>query len=232
MQELRFGIVGMGIGRSQGRAIAADPRGRVSALCDLDESRMREFAAELPEPVKLFTRYEAMVADPDVDAVFVGTPNQLHVPVAMAAVRAGKHVLCTKPLSDSEGAARELVKLVESAEHSGGVNMMSLSMRFGGVVQHLGQYARAGELGEIYYARARSVRRSGIPGWGAHFIHVGGGASTYWMPPGGWPAARNRWPRSAPPARASARAVWATGSGARLRPSSRRSTRATTTAWG
>src|SRR5439155_19666596 len=144
MAQARFGIVGMGIGKSQARAIAKDPRGVVTALCDLDEPRMRELAAELPEPPKLFTDYHAMCADPEVDAVFVGTPNQLHVPVAMAAVRAGKHVLCTKPLSDSEAAARELVAAADAA---GLVNMMSLSMRFGTAVQHLGRWARAGRLG-------------------------------------------------------------------------------------
>ena len=173
MDRVRFGIVGLGIGMSQGRALAADPRCAVTALCDLDERRIEEFAAELPEPVKRYADYEAMCRDPEVDAVFVGTPNQLHVPVALAAVRAGKHVLCTKPLSDSEEAARELVRAAEAA---GIVNMMSLSLRFGGPVQYLGRQSRGGALGEIYYARARSVRRSGIPDWGAHFIRAGGGA--------------------------------------------------------
>src|SRR2546423_1101494 len=115
MNRVRFGIVGMGIGKSQGRAISNDPRGVVTALCDLDAARMEEFAAELPEPVKRFTDYPTMCADPEVDAVFVGTPNQLHVPVALATVQAGKHLLCTKPLSDSEAAARELVTAAEAA---------------------------------------------------------------------------------------------------------------------
>lgn len=173
MEKVRFGIVGMGIGQAQARAIAKDPRGAVVALCDLDPTRMEAFAPELPTPVRLFTSYEEMCTDPGVDAVFVGTPNQLHVPVALAAVRAGKHVLVTKPLADSEEAAR---RLVEAAEAAGVVNMMSLSTRFGSTVRYLGNLTRGGELGEIYFARARSVRRSGIPDWGAHFIRAGGGA--------------------------------------------------------
>ncbi len=172
-RKVRFGIIGMGIGQSQARAIARDPRGAVTALCDLSVERMDAFAPELPAPVKQFTNYDEMFADPEVDAVFVGTPNQLHVPVALAAVRAGKHVLVTKPLSDSEPAARELVAVAEAA---GVVNMMSLSMRFGPAVQYLGSLSRRGDLGEVYYARARSVRRSGIPDWGAHFVRAGGGA--------------------------------------------------------
>lgn len=163
----------MGIGRAQGRAVANDPRGEVAALCDLDVARMEAFAKELPNPVKQYTDYHEVCRDPEIDAVFVGTPNQLHVPVALAAVRAGKHVLVTKPLADSEAAARELV---ETAEAVGVVNMMSLSIRYGPEVQYVGSLARRGEFGEIYYARARSIRRSGIPDWGAHFIRAGGGA--------------------------------------------------------
>ncbi|MGD2174328.1 MAG: Gfo/Idh/MocA family oxidoreductase [Candidatus Brocadiaceae bacterium] len=173
MDEVRVGIVGMGIGRPNGRAIAGNPRGRVVALCDLVEERMDEFAEELPEPVTKYTDYEQMCGDEAVDAVFVGTPNQLHVPVAMAAVQNGKHVLVTKPLADGLEPARELVQAAESA---GVVNMMSLSLRFSGAVQYLGRAAREGEFGEFYYARARSMRRSGIPYWNLGFIQKGGGA--------------------------------------------------------
>jgi predicted dehydrogenase len=188
MEKVRFGVVGMGIGRAQARGITADPRGEVVALCDLDEARMAEVAAELPGTVKQYTDYRKMCADLEIDAVYVGTPNQLHVPVALAAVEAGKHVLVTKPLSDSEEAAR---RLVTAAEAAGVVNMMSLSIRYGRDVQYLGGLARRGEFGHIYYARSRSVRRSGIPDWGAHFIRFGGGAfrdmgvhaldSVWWM---------------------------------------------------
>lgn len=172
-KKVRVGIVGMGIGRANGRAIARNPRGEVVALCDLIEERMRDFAKELPGEVKLYTDYREMCRDPDVDAVFVGTPNQLHVPVALEAVRNGKHVLVTKPLADSEKAA---AKLVAEAEKAGVVNMMSLSTRFGRACLYLGELARKGFFGELYYARARSVRRSGIPAWNLGFIQKGGGA--------------------------------------------------------
>jgi predicted dehydrogenase len=145
----------------------------VVALCDLFEDRMEEFAQELPEPVKRYTDYEAMCRDPEIDAVFVGTPNQWHVPVALEAVRNDKHVMVTKPLADSEQAARQLV---EAAEAAGVVNMMSLSMRFSDPVRYLGQLAQQGTFGELYYARSRSTRRSGIPDWNLGFIQKGGGA--------------------------------------------------------
>lgn len=173
MKEVRTAIVGMGIGRPNARAIAKNPRGRVVALCDLVEERMQDFAKELPEPVRTFTDYKAMCKDPEIDAVFIGTPNQWHVPIALEAVRNGKHVLITKPLAESEASARELVQVAESA---GVVNMMSLSTRFGDACRYLQQLAREGYFGDLYYARARSVRRSGIPAWNLGFIQAGGGA--------------------------------------------------------
>jgi predicted dehydrogenase len=163
----------MGIGRPNGRAIAANPRASVTALCDLFEDRMKDFAKELPEPVKFFTDYKEMCQDPDIDAVFVGTPNQWHVPVALEAVKNGKHVMVTKPLADSEGAARELV---EAAEAAGVVNMMSLSMRFSDGIQYLGKLREQGFFGEVYYGHASSIRRSGIPDWNLGFVQEGGGA--------------------------------------------------------
>ncbi|UCH34357.1 MAG: Gfo/Idh/MocA family oxidoreductase [Armatimonadota bacterium] len=172
-REVRVGIIGMGIGRPNAQAIAKNPRGRVVALCDLVEDRMQDFAKELPEPVKMFTDYKKMCRDKEVDAVFVGTPNQMHVPMGLAAVRNGKHVFITKPLADSERAATTLVR---EAEAAGVVNMMSLSTRFGRDCQYLGGLIREGQLGELYYGRARSIRRSGIPAWNLGFIQKGGGA--------------------------------------------------------
>lgn len=173
MAELRVGIVGMGIGRDNALGIARNPRGRVSALCDLNEARLPVVAAELPGEPKLFTDYKEMCADPEVDAVFVGTPNQLHVPVALEAVRQGKHVMCTKPLSDALAPAR---RLVDAQEKAGVVGMMSLSTRFDNGAQYLGRRRAEGFFGNIYWAKAISVRRSGIPDWSLGFIEAGGGA--------------------------------------------------------
>lgn len=173
MKVVRTAIVGMGIGRPNGQALTRNPRGRVVALCDLMEDRMKEFAKALAQPVKMYTDYKEMCKDPEIDAVFVGTPNQWHVPIALEAVRQGKHVLVTKPLADSETAAAELVRAAEAA---GVVNMMSLSTRFGSACRYLGQLGQRDYFGELYYGRARSVRRSGIPAWNLGFIKAGGGA--------------------------------------------------------
>ena len=173
MKQVRVGVVGMGIGRHNAMAIAKHPRGRVTALCDLLEERTSAFAEELAESVTCYTDYREMCRSDEIDAVFVGTPNQFHVPVAREAIRHCKNVLLTKPLAGSVDAAR---LLVQEAEASGLINMMSLSTRFSDDVAYLGQLAEQGEFDELYYARARSVRRSGIPAWSFGFIEEGGGA--------------------------------------------------------
>jgi len=185
---VRTAIVGMGIGKLNGLAIARHPRGRVVALCDLLEDRMAEFAKELPEPVRCYTDYKELCKDKEVDAIFVGSPNQWHVPIALEAIRCDKHVLVTKPLADQLAPARRLIGIAEAA---GVVNMMSLSTRYSRETQYLGRLVRSGELGEVYYGRARSIRRSGIPDWSLGFIEAGGGAfrdmgvhvldSAWWM---------------------------------------------------
>lgn len=133
---------------------------------------MDEFAGDLSrgDQIKRYTDYREMCRDPEIDAIFVGTPNQLHVPVALEAVRRDKHVMVTKPLADGE---RPATKLVKAAEAAGVVNMMSLSTRFNPQNRYLQDKAREGYFGEICYARSRSVRRNGIPAWNPGFIQPG-----------------------------------------------------------
>ncbi|MBL4575706.1 MAG: Gfo/Idh/MocA family oxidoreductase [Opitutaceae bacterium] len=171
--KVRIGIIGMGIGRFNARAFASNPRSEVVALCDLDESAMSAFATELDNTPLFFTDYKEICACEDLDAIFGGTPNKLHLPVSIEAMKNGKHVLLTKPIAESEEAA---AKLVEAAEVAGVVNMMSLSTRYDNPCQHLGKLVKEGFFGESYYARARSSRRSGIPDWNLGYITEGGGA--------------------------------------------------------
>ncbi len=190
MKKVRVAIVGMGIGRVNGRALASNQRAEVVALCDLVEESMTEFAARLPQPdeIRLYTDFDELCRSREIDAIFIGAPNQLHVPMGLKAIAHDKHVLVTKPLADSVEAAE---RLVEAAEAAGVVNMMSLSTRYSAEVQYLGTLARLGTFGELYYARARSIRRNGIPDWNTGFIRKGGGAfrdmgvhvldSAWWM---------------------------------------------------
>lgn len=174
MDKVKFAIVGTGgIGTAHGRMMQSVPEIELIGLCDIIPEKMDAFEEELGRPMKKYVKFEELCKDDEIEAIFVGTPNQVHVPVILEAVKNDKHVMSTKPLSSSKASAREAV---ETAEASGVVNMMSLTTRFSRTVQYLGERCRAGEFGELYYARARSVRRSGIPDWNLGFIEAGGGA--------------------------------------------------------
>lgn len=90
--------------------------------------------------------YKTLVADPQIDAVHVCTPNVLHYPVSRDALEAGKAVLCEKPLSMSVKEAQHMVSLAESKSLP---NCVNHNLRYYPVVQHIRRMIEAGELGEI-----------------------------------------------------------------------------------
>ena len=105
---LRFGILGTArIARSFVQGLSASRRVTVSAVASRDTSKARAFAKDFGIP-RHFGSYEALLADPGIDAVYVPLPNSLHAEWSIAAVRAGKHVLCEKPLAASAGEARAM----------------------------------------------------------------------------------------------------------------------------
>ena len=90
--------------------------------------------------------YEQLLQDPEIDAVHVCTPNALHFPIARAALQAGKHVLCEKPLATSVTQARELVELARSFKLR---NCTFHNLRFYPMIQQARRMVEGGELGEI-----------------------------------------------------------------------------------
>lgn len=98
-------------------------RGEVVAIGSRDGALGRRVAAELGIP-RAHDSYEALLADPEVDAVYIPLPNHLHLPWAVAAARAGKHVLCEKPLALSSADAEQMVE----AARARGVHLMEAFM--------------------------------------------------------------------------------------------------------
>lgn len=116
---LRFGIVGTGrISDWVLKGAGQDPRIKVTAVCSRTVEAAAAFVKGQPlaSGAKIYTSVEAMVADPQVDAIYIGTPNQTHCEYAVTALNAGKHVLCEKPLAIN---AEEGYKMVEAARRSG-----------------------------------------------------------------------------------------------------------------
>ena len=116
---VRFGIIGTGrISDWVLKGAAQDPRIKIVAVCSRTAEAAEAFVARNPMAAgaKVYVSVEEMASDPKVDAVYVGTPNQTHCEYTMAALKAGKHVLCEKPLALNAAEGR---RMVEAARESG-----------------------------------------------------------------------------------------------------------------
>src|SRR2546427_3826300 len=117
----------------------------VRGVVGSSHARAVERAASLALP-PAYESFEAMLADARVDVVHITLPNYLHYPQAKAALAAGKHVICEKPLTMTSTESAELVRL---AQASGLVNAVNFNLRFYPICRHLHQLVREGGLGEV-----------------------------------------------------------------------------------
>ena len=157
MKTIKAGIVGAGfIGPAHAEALRRLPGVEVAALAESSEELARSKAGELGIP-KAYGDYRRLLADKDIDVVHICTPNNLHYPQSKAALEAGKHVVCEKPLSMTVKEARDLVGLADS---SGRVCAVHFNIRYYPLMPHVRAMIRSGELGEIY-----SVRGSYLQDW-------------------------------------------------------------------
>jgi 1,5-anhydro-D-fructose reductase (1,5-anhydro-D-mannitol-forming) len=120
---LRWGLIGAStIGREwMVPAIGAQPDSMVAAVASSSPERARRYADELGIP-NAFTSVADLLAEPTIDAIYISTTNDWHEPQALAAVAAGKHVLCEKPLALSLDSARRMVAAAASAGVALGTN--------------------------------------------------------------------------------------------------------------
>ena len=175
--HLKIGLVGLGWpGEQHATAIRALPGARIEAACDLSKER-RETFAQAFEPGKMYAAYEDLLADPAVDAVIVSLPNFLHASATLAALQAGKHVMCEKPPTMN---VAEIEAIRDEANRRGLIYAFSRQSRFGSKMLAAKRLVAAGELGSIYFVKAERVRSRGIPvgvgGWFLEKSKAGGGA--------------------------------------------------------
>lgn len=158
MAEIGIGLVGykfMGAAHSNAyrqvaRFFDVDPVPRMRVLCGRDEEAVSEAAGKLGwEGYE--TDYRRLVERDDVDLVDVSTPGNAHRDIAIAALEAGKHVLCEKPLANTLEEAREML---EAARNADTISMVNFNYRRVPAVQLARKLVREGRIGEIRHWRA------------------------------------------------------------------------------
>ena len=177
MKKVNLGIIGTGWPGQQ-HAIAAQTldNAHVYACADVDETRRAEFK-RVYNPEKAVADYQELLNDPETDAAIICLPNFLHFPVSLAALEAGKHVLCEKPPTLN---AAEMKVLREEANKRNLVYFFSRQFRFTPAMLAAKKAVEEGRLGKIYHAKATFVRSRGIPlgvgNWFTEKRQSGGGA--------------------------------------------------------
>jgi len=123
---------------------------------------------------KLYRDPNDLFADPDIDIVDVCTPNNYHAPLSIAALNAGKHVICEKPLAPTPD---QVKAMIAARDKSGKLLMCAQSSRFAGASLAMKAEVDKGVLGDVYHARCWMLRRSGVPGRPGFIMkqHSGGG---------------------------------------------------------
>lgn len=148
----RIGVAVVGLGRIAEvhlDAVATHPAARLVAVCDTHEPTATEVGRRLG--VRAVMDHRALLDDPAVDAVLLLLPHELHHPVAMAALRAGRHVILEKPFAVSTA---QCLELVDAARATGRTLGVTHNTRFVEAYLEAARLVRAGELGEVQLVRA------------------------------------------------------------------------------
>ena len=180
--KVNVAVVGLGfMGVTHLRAYQALDSARIVAVCDavrLPVNGVLQGVAgnikksddiNLGSDVKVFRTLEEVLADPRVELVDLCTPTPLHPAQAIAALKAGKNVLCEKPLARTSAAAREILKVAEGAP---GFLMPAMCMRFWPGWSWLKQVVEERRYGKVLAARFRRI--SEMPGWSKQGTYSGG----------------------------------------------------------
>ena len=172
MKKVRWGIIStanIGI-KKVIPAILKSPRSEVVALASRDLSKAQAALDELGIKGKAYGTYEELFADPDVDAVYNPLPNHLHVPVTLAAAKAGKHVLCEKPIALDAAEAAQL-----KAAPGNVLITEAFMVRFHPQWHRAREIVRSGELGRVQLVRAVFLYHNDDPGNVRNMADIGGG---------------------------------------------------------
>lgn len=162
----RVGVIGCG-GIANGKhlpALSRQDKVQVVAFCDIIKERAEAAAEQYGgADAAVYTDYQELLKDASIDIVHVLTPNDAHAEISIAALEAGKHVMCEKPMAKTAADAK---RMAEAAKRTGKKLTIGYDNRFRQDSQYLKKVCEAGELGHIYYAKAHAIRRRAVPTWG------------------------------------------------------------------
>lgn len=164
-QKLRVGVIGLGIGRMHIEGWRQHPGVEVVAIADADAARL----AAVGEQFDIAPRYtdaQAMLDAGGLDVVSICTPNKFHHGLTLAALAAGCHVLCEKPMAMNAAEAREMLDAARAADKR---LMINFSYRFSAASRELKKQVDSGMFGDFYFGRSVWHRRRGMPGFGGWF---------------------------------------------------------------
>lgn len=177
MERLKVGIIGCGgiANKKHLPALKKLMRTDVVAFCDIVEERAIETAGKFgTKDARIYTDYKKLLEE-QLDIVYVCTPNCEHCRMSVDALNSGKHVMCEKPMSISYAEGK---KMLDASLKNHKLLTIGYQHRYRKDSQYLKAEIEKDALGEIYFARAQSIRRRGVPTWGV-FIEEdkqGGGA--------------------------------------------------------
>ncbi len=165
-KKVKVGIIGTG-GIANGAHLPGYSKipddCEVVALCDILPEALNKTAAKYPDIKHKFKDYKKLLELDEIDGISVCTPNFAHHQITLDALRAGKNVLCEKPIALN---ARQGAEMVAAAKKSKKILQVGYNSRFSPYNQALKRFIDAGEIGDIYWARAQALRVRGIPSWG------------------------------------------------------------------
>lgn len=176
MKNIKAGIIGCGgiANNKHLRSIKELGGIDVVAFCDILEEKALASLEKFGTPdAKTFTDYRDLLKL-DLDVVYVCTPNRSHAEISIAAMKAGKHVLCEKPMAMNYAQALEMIA---AQKETGKILSIAYQNRFRPDSQYLKRECEEGVLGDIYYAKAKALRRRAVPTWGVFLneFEQGGG---------------------------------------------------------
>lgn len=173
--DLRLGLVGAGaIAQLAHLPLLSKMRGaQLVAICDNDGPKAGALAQRLKVP-DIFTDIDELLDTEGLDAVIIATPNHLHEPHVLRALKQKVHVLCERPLSLTKGGVNRILETAKAADCK---VVVGNNHRFRSDVQQLARFLEGGELGKVIGMRAGQYQfRTGQQGWRSRKAEAGGGA--------------------------------------------------------